>query len=64
MIRIIQIGLLLAVMIPFAWLVKGGVQGLSSYWLDMGTAALVGFGLCYALWRWDARIRQRDGTGN
>jgi hypothetical protein len=61
MIRIIQIALLLAVMIPFAWMVKSGVRGLSDYWLDIGVAAVAGFLVCFALWRWDERIRQRSG---
>lgn len=62
MIRWVQIALLLAVMIPFAWVVKSGVRGLSDYWLDLGVAALIGFLLCFMLWRWDERIRQRSGN--
>lgn len=63
MIRVIQLVLLVAVMVPFTAVVKSVVAGLSSYHLDMAVSALVGFCLCYALWRWDERIRQR-GTGN
>jgi hypothetical protein len=62
-IRFFQIALLLAIIVPFSWAVKSGVMSLSKYHLDLATAALVGFILCYALWRWDERIRQR-GTGN
>ncbi len=61
LIRLIQIALLLAIIIPFGMAVRGGVGTLSDYWLDMGIAALVGFGTCFALWRWDERIRQREG---
>lgn len=64
MIRGIQIALLFAVMVPFAWMVRSGVRGLSDYWLDMSVAAVIGFALCFALWRWDERIRQRDGKGS
>lgn len=63
MIRALQIVLLLAVIIPFAGLVKSIVTGLSDNHLDLAVAALFGFCLCYALWRWDERIRQRR-SGN
>lgn len=65
MIRFVQIALLIAIILPFGALVKSVVSGLSSYHLDLAVAALVGFCLCYGLWRWDERIRQRGkGLGN
>lgn len=60
MIRIVQIGLLLAVMVPFAWLVKSGVANLSPRWLDFLSGIPVGMLICYGLWRWDDR--QRAGS--
>lgn len=64
MIRILKVVLLLAIVVPFAWIVRSEVRGLSDYWLDMSVAVFVGFALCFALWRWDERIRQRDGRGS
>lgn len=61
MIRVVQIALLLAIVIPFGMAVRAGVHSLSDYWKDMAFAGLVGFILCFALWRWDERIRQREG---
>lgn len=63
MIRIAMTVALLAIILPFGAFVRSVVSGLSSYHLDLAVAALVGFCLCYALWRWDERIRQRR-TGN
>ena len=62
--RIVQIALLFAIMIPFAWAVKSGVATLSPRWLDFFGGVWVGLGLCYALWRWDdrAKTRQREGS--
>lgn len=57
MIRVIQIALLLAVMIPFAWLVKSGTANLSPRWLDFFGGVWVGLIICYGLWRWDDRQR-------
>lgn len=59
MIRLIQIALLLAIIIPFGMAVRWGVGMLSDYWLDMGVAALVGFGACYALWQMDNRAKRQ-----
>lgn len=61
MIRVVQIALLFAIIIPFGMAVRAGVHSLSDYWRDMAFAGLVGFMLCFALWRWDERIRQRAG---
>lgn len=61
--RIVQIALLLAIVIPFGVAVRWGVSRLSDYWLDLGFAALIGFALCYALWRWDDRIKERQKRG-
>lgn len=63
MIRLIQIALLLAIIIPFGWAVKWGVMSLPEYWRDMGFAALVGFFLCWLLWQWDNRIKERQSRG-
>lgn len=63
MIRLIQIALLLAVIIPFGMAVRWGVEGLGQRGLDFGTGIGVGMMICYALWMWSDRIRQRDGVG-
>lgn len=59
MIRVVQIALLLAVVIPFGIAVRWGVDSMTPYWRDMAFAGLVGFCLCYALWHWDTRSRRR-----
>ena len=64
MIRAIQIALLLAVIVPFAWAVKSGVSMLPRDLVMIGAGIPIGLGLSMLLDKWDARIRQRDGTGN
>lgn len=61
MIRIVQLALLIAIVVPFGMAVRAGVHSLSDYWKDMAFAGLVGFMLCFVLWWWDKRIRQREG---
>ena len=61
MIRLIQIALLLAIMIPFGMAVRAFHAGISDSGRDIWTGMLIGFAICYALWRWDERIRQREG---
>ncbi len=62
MIRFVQIALLVAIVVPFAWMVKAGVAELSPRWLDFASGIPVGIAICYAFWRWDDRIRQRSGN--
>jgi hypothetical protein len=61
-IRFVQIALLLAIVIPFAWLVKSGHGMLSSEmkWFFGGVPA--GMAIMLALNAWDKRIRQRSGS--
>ncbi len=61
MTRLIQIALLLAIIIPFGMAVRWGVEGLGQRGLDFGTGIVVGIMICYALWMWSDRIRQREG---
>lgn len=62
MIRIVQIALLIAIVIPFGMLVRYGVEGLGQRGLDFGSGIVVGIVICYAFWMWDNRTRQ--GAGN
>lgn len=64
MIRLIQIALLLAIIIPFGMAVRWGVGSLSDYWRDMAFAGLVGFVLCYGLWHWSDRQRENSSRGD
>lgn len=64
MIRLIQIALLLAIIVPFGIAVRWGVGSLSDYWLDMGVAALIGFAACYGLWQWNDRQRENSSRGD
>lgn len=62
MTRLIQIALLLAIIIPFGMAVRAFHDGLPDSGRDVWTGIVIGFLLCYALWRWDERTRQRDGA--
>lgn len=64
MIRVVMIVLLFAVMMPVAWLIKSTHEGLSDYGRDLWFAGVVGFVICYGLWHWDEKIRQRGGKDN
>lgn len=64
MIRIIQIALLFAVMIPFGIAVKWGVSNLpakEAAWFGLGL--LSGMGIYQALWSWHDRIKERQSRG-
>lgn len=65
MIRIVQIALLIAAVITLGMALKALHAGISDSGRDIWTGIVIGFLICYALWRWDDRIRQRDGkSGN
>jgi len=62
LIRIVQIALLLAVMIPLGMAIRWGVTGLPERGKDIGFGVVIGIAICYAFWMWDNRIRQREGA--
>lgn len=61
LLRLVMLALLIAVMWPIAYFWKGFVYSLSDQWVMFGSGGVVGFAMCYALWRWEERIRQRAG---
>lgn len=60
MIRFVQIALLIAVVVPFAWLVKSGHGMMSEEMKWFASGIPVGIAICYAFWMWDNR--QREGS--
>jgi hypothetical protein len=61
MIRLVQIALLLAIIIPFGIAVRWGVEGLPEAARWFGAGIPVGMAIMLALNAWDRR--QRDGAG-
>lgn len=63
MIRIVQIALLIAIIVPFGMLVSAGHGMLpnEAKWLLAGIP--IGVGLSMFLDKWDRSIRQREGAG-
>ena len=61
--RILSIVLFFAVMVPFSWAVKAFDASLSQRGHDIQAGALIGFFLCWLLWRWDERIKARQREG-
>lgn len=61
--RIIQFALLLAIIIPFGWMVRWGVNRLPEAAVWFGAGIPVGIAICYALWMWDNRIKERQSRG-
>lgn len=59
LIRFIQIALLFAVMIPFAWMVKWTDAQLPARLQDVLTGVPIGMAIMLALNAWDRRIRRR-----
>ena len=62
MIRLVQVALLLAIVIPFGMAVRAFHAGIGDSGRDIWTGIVIGFLICYALWKWDERIRQREGA--
>ena len=63
-IRIVQIALLIAIIIPFGVAVRWGVERLGQRGLDFGSGIVLGLRIGYALWRWDERIKERHRRGD
>jgi hypothetical protein len=61
-IRVFQLALLLAFIIPFGMAVRYGVESLSDNWRFFGFGIVVGIGISMLLDRWSDRIRQRAGS--
>lgn len=61
--RVVAVVLFVIVMTLWATGVKWFVGALSERESDIGTGVVIGFVLCYALWRWDSHI-QRKNAGN
>lgn len=59
MIRIVQTALLLAIVIPFGIAVRWADGQLPQRVQDVLTGVPIGMAICYALWMWDNRIKQR-----
>ena len=63
MIRIVQIVLLIAIMVPFGWGVRWVHGELGQSGKDIWLGAVIGFVICYGLWRWHDRIKERQSAG-
>jgi putative effector of murein hydrolase LrgA (UPF0299 family) len=61
-IRVVQLALFFAIMIPFAMGVKWSVGFLDQRGLDIATGIIIGMAISLALQSWDERLRRRAGT--
>ena len=61
--RVAQVGLLFAVVIPFAIMVRWADGQLPQRIQDVLTGVPLGIAICYGFWRWDARIKERHRRG-
>jgi hypothetical protein len=61
-IRVVQLALFFAIMIPFAMGVKWSVGFLDQHELDIATGIIIGMAISLALQSWDERLRRRAGT--
>ena len=63
MTRLIQFAILIAVIVPFGWMVSSFQKGLGQSGNDIWLGIVIGFAICFALWRWDDRTKARQGDG-
>ena len=61
--RLVQIALLIAIVIPFGMAVRWVDGQLPTRIQDVLTGIPIGIAICYALWRWDDRIKERQSRG-
>lgn len=63
MIRLVQIALLLAIIIPFGMAVRWGVGELPSAAVWFGAGIPAGMAISMLLDKWDRRIKERQSRG-
>jgi hypothetical protein len=61
--RLTQIALLIAIIVPFGLAVRAFQQSLGQSGNDIWLGVVIGFVLCFCLWKWDDKIKERAAQG-